>query len=635
MARTLAETRPRWQTARLASTSPPPAPMPSAKRVLLRLPLLVLAVAALALWLGGALDQADDGLGDAMMMRHAPSRTPPDDIVLVAIDQKSLEELVEVAGAWPWPRAVHGELIDGLAVWRPKAVAFDVMFNEVDTFRPDSDQALRDIAKAQSNLFFATQRMPDGNATPMGSLPPSLGAERIAYGGDDAPPTLLLPLVLDPVNWQGGLINFEADRDGRGRHARLRTDVGGWRLPGMAASVARFTGARLPDRDRVRLHWFGAPPRTIAYSDLINDLGQAKPVIAPTLEGAIVLVGATATGLNDMRPTPLGVQTLGVHVITTAIANLRADDWLREWPTRWPLALLLAGALAIAFGRRLSPLWSGIALGAVSAALLALSWAALSANVYAPVGAALLVGWLGFGLFTLQAQWLDRREREATIGIFGRFLDPRVVAGLVETGELSRDQKPQAREITILFSDIRGFTTLSETRTPEQVVHLLNRYFSRQVDVIFRHGGTLDKFIGDAVMAFWNAPTDTPGHAEKAVAAALEMTRALDDFKRELAAGNEGLGDFDIGIGLHTGPAVVGFLGSDTRMEYTAIGDTVNLASRIEGATKGVARVLVSDATRAACIATEFRFEHRGQFHVKGREKPVDLYEPLPDPASI
>jgi adenylate cyclase len=345
-------------------------------------------------------------------------------------------------------------------------------------------------------------------------------------------------------------------------------------------------------------------------------------------------VGATASGLNDMRPTPMGAQTQGVLVLTTAIANLRSGDWLREPPVRWPLALALLAAMTLAFRRRRSPLRVGLALAAASVAVLALAWGALAINQYAPVGAALLLGWLGFVLFTLQAQWLDRREREATIGIFGRFLDPRVVAGLVETGELARDQKPQAREITILFSDIRGFTTLSETRTPEQVVDLLNRYFSRQVDVIFRHGGTLDKFIGDAIMAFWNAPTASPGHARKAVAAALEMTLALDEFKRELAAGNEGLGDFDVGIGLHTGPAVVGFLGSDTRMEYTAIGDTVNLASRIEGATKGVARVLVSDATRDAYGSEgRIRFEHRGQFRVKGREKPVDLYEPVKDTA--
>jgi adenylate cyclase len=205
-----------------------------------------------------------------------------------------------------------------------------------------------------------------------------------------------------------------------------------------------------------------------------------------------------------------------------------------------------------------------------------------------------------------------------------------VVSGLVETGELSREQKPQAREITILFSDIRGFTTLSETRSPEAVVALLNRYFSRQVDVVFRHGGTLDKFIGDAIMAFWNAPGDVPDHADRAVATALEMCRQLDEFRAELLEAEPELGDFDVGIGLHTGPAVVGFLGSDTRMEYTAIGDTVNLGSRIEGTTKGVARVLVSESTRAACDPGRFRFEHRGQFHVKGREKPVDLYEPFP-----
>jgi adenylate cyclase len=609
--------------------------MSSAKRAPLRLPLLALAAIAALLWLSGGLDRADHALHDRLVLQHSHTRSPPDDIVLVAIDQKSLEVLNEEAGAWPWPRAIHGELLDGLSRFNPGAVAFDITFNETDKFRPDSDLVLKEVAKTLPNLFFASTRLADGNATPLDQLPASLGLERTATTTDMAPPTLLLPHVLYEENWQGGLINFETDGDGIGRHHRLWTDLGGWRMPSMAASVARFSGSTLPERDRIRLNWFREAPHTIAFSDLLHDLNQETPVIAPTLAGKLVVVGVTAPGLNDMRPTPLGAQTVGVLVITTALANLRAGDWLRDLPSRWPLALLMSGLLALAFRRRRSPVSTGLALALVSVGVVAAAYLALRLEYYVPVGAALMLAWTTFGLFTIQAQWLDRREREATVGIFGRFLDPRVVQTLVDAGELSRDSKPEAREITILFSDIRGFTSLSETRTPEQVVDLLNRYFTRQVEVIFRNGGTLDKFIGDAVMAFWNAPTDTPGHAEKAVAAAIEMTQALDDFKRELLAGNEGLGDFDVGIGLHTGPAVVGFLGSDTRMEYTAIGDTVNLGSRIESATKGVARVLVSGATRSACgPGTRFHFVHRGQFHVKGREQPVDLYEPLPHPKS-
>lgn len=604
--------------------------MPLSKHVPIRLPLLALAVLALALQLSGLLERTDNRLGDWLLQAHAASRQPPDDIVVLAIDQRSLDELNDIAGSWPWPRSVHGELLAALEPHAPAAVAFDIMFNEADSFRPDSDQVFKEIVAAQDNLFFASLNLVDGNAGPLALLPGSFGAVRGEGADPDARATLLLPHVLDEGSMRGGLINFEADADGTGRHYRLYRAVDGWRLPYLAATLARFTGATLPGRERVRLHWFGQAPPTIAYSELFKDLEQREPVLAPTLAGKIVLVAATAPGMHENRPTPLGQHTLGVHVIATALANLRAGDWLRDWPARWPLAALLLAGLVLAFHRRANTVRSALGLGAASVAVLGGAWLGLQANVYAPVGAALLLAWLGYGLLTIEAQWLERRQREATVGIFGRFLDPRVVEGLVESGELDRDRKPEAREISILFSDIRGFTTLSETRTPEQVVDLLNRYFSRQVDVIFRHGGTLDKFIGDAIMAFWNAPTETPGHAAKAVAAALDMTLALDDFKRELQANGEGLGEFDIGIGLHSGPAVVGFLGSDSRMEYTAIGDTVNLASRIEGTTKGVARVLVSGATMALCSADpRFEFMYRGEFKVKGREMPVELYEPV------
>ncbi|KFN51503.1 adenylate/guanylate cyclase domain-containing protein [Arenimonas composti] len=600
------------------------------KRMPLRLPLSVLAALAALLWFTGLLDRVDDALGDRMLRAHAGSRTPPADIVLLAIDQKSMENLAEIAGKWPWPRAVHAELIEGLAPFAPKAVVFDLFFNDHDLYHEEGDAYLREVAAAQDNLFFASARE-DGNASLLRNLPPEFGAERDPGSDDDATATLIVPQVLETRNWRGGLVNFETDADGVGRHFLLWHAIDGWRLPTLQTSVARFLGVDLPEAPRPRMHWYGAAPRTLSYSDLFDDLASGDPQLAPTLRDAVVIVAPTAPGLGDFRPTPLDSQTLGAAIVATGIANLRDGDWLRDLPARWPLAALLVAGLVAGFvRRRRTPVVIGLWLAAASGAALAGAYVSLGHDRYAPVAAALLLAWLAYGLFTIQAQWLERREREETIGIFGRFLDPRVVTGLVETGELSREQKPQAREITILFSDIRGFTTLSETRTPEAVVALLNDYFTRQVDVVFRHGGTLDKFIGDAIMAFWNAPGDLPDHADRAVATALEMCRQLDEFRAELLKVEPELGDFDVGIGLHTGPAVVGFLGSDTRMEYTAIGDTVNLGSRIEGTTKGVARVLVSEATRAACDPKRFRFEHRGQFHVKGREKPVDLYEPFP-----
>ena len=165
----------------------------------------------------------------------------------------------------------------------------------------------------------------------------------------------------------------------------------------------------------------------------------------------------------------------------------------------------------------------------------------------------------------------------------------------------------------------------AERKSAQEIVDLLNRYFNVQVEVIFRHQGTLDKYIGDAIMAFWGAPTDQPDHACRALACAREMEQALLRFKQEV--GDDGV-NFDIGIGLHCGEAVVGFIGSpEHRQDYTVIGDTVNTASRIEGATRGRGRVLVSAAVRDACMAT-YTFADHGLVKLKGKEEPLRLYQP-------
>ncbi|HEV2322149.1 MAG TPA: adenylate/guanylate cyclase domain-containing protein, partial [Gammaproteobacteria bacterium] len=311
-------------------------------------------------------------------------------------------------------------------------------------------------------------------------------------------------------------------------------------------------------------------------------------------------------------------------------SNIKEGDWLRRSPA-WVgalLALALVFGLAAFFGWGQGPFRTGLVLVVVTALVVFCAYLLLQARWLVPVTQPLMFAWLFFVSMALAEYLRERRERLHAIGMFGRFLDPRVVADLVKNQRNLLDEGAKSREVTVLFSDIRGFTTLSESRTPEQVVSILNRYFTRQVEVVFRHGGTVDKFIGDAIMAFWGAPLADEDQAKHAVAAALEMSRVLLDFRKDLGDLAE---TFDIGIGIHTGQAVVGFMGSENKLDYTAIGDTVNLASRIEGQTKGVARVLVSAATKDRCGGA-FDFEPRGTYKVKGRAQPVDLFEPREKP---
>ena len=267
-----------------------------------------------------------------------------------------------------------------------------------------------------------------------------------------------------------------------------------------------------------------------------------------------------------------------------------------------PLALVLIALTGLGFTRGVSANRLGYALAGVSLIAIGAAWLLLTRGTFVPVLGALAWGWTAYLALSALAYLDERRVRLRTSGMFKRFLDPRVVSDLIERGDLDYRREARSTEVTVLFSDIRGFTALSELASAEEVVAMLNGYFSRQTEVVFAHGGTLDKFIGDAIMAFWGAPVAQPDSARLAVEAALAMSAALEELRGEIGA----LGaDLEIGIGLHTGRAVVGFIGSADRLDYTVIGDTVNLASRVEGLTKGVARVLVTEATRER-VSTAF-----------------------------
>jgi adenylate cyclase len=597
------------------------------------LALLALAVAAaflLELLVLCWITPLENRLLDSMARLQAAGLAPDPEIVLVDIDERSLAALEQDAGRWPWSRAVYVDLIEGLAAQKPRAIVFDMMFVEKDGFRPQDDAAFAETAVKHANTYFALLRLPESSDAKGVRIADHAVQFRLARTPDADPHAriaLVPPLALPSETYgRAGLITFKADADGIGRRYLLRETVAGWQIPSLPARVASDLGYRVPDQDTLVLAWRGPAngfPR-VSFVDLYEDFQRAaRKRPANEFEGKIVIIGTAATGLQDLRVTPMHSLHPGAEILGTAIENLKNGRAMRYAPAWWPLlaGLALLTLVYAAFLRRLDVRVTGAALAVASALLVAGQFVLVGRLTLLPLLTPLGAAWSFFGAAGLAEYLRERRARREAVAQFSRFVNPHVVQQLVEHGGIKGAGR---REVTLLFSDIRGFTTLSESRTPEEVVDLLNRYFTLQVDVVVRHGGSLDKYIGDCIMAIWGAPLDDTQHARNAVACALDMADALQAFKKELGA--EHL-EFDVGIGLHSGPAVLGFIGSRKR-EYTAIGDTVNLGSRIEGLTKGVARILISEDTMRRCQGA-FDFVDHGQHVVKGRERPVRLFEPV------
>ncbi len=572
----------------------------------------------------------DQRAGDVLLELQAQRRAPSARVVIVDIDQRSLEMMNDLAGSWPWPRSVHGELIDALARQKPRAIAFDILFNEPDIYRPEHDAALTEAVSRNPNVWLAMTLNSNGDGAWVSAMPPSVKAKALTIPPRDARVPLMLPLVVAsrPEAMRGGIVNFTQDSDGVGRHHTLYRDRSGWRFPSLAARIAEELGRTVPAQQQFLLNWRRSW-KHVSFADVYLDSLRQKPLRpADEFTGKIIVVGTAAPGLSDLRLTPLASTYPGVEILATALDNLDRGDWLREVPrsSTLPLALAIIGFLGLGFARNVSANRLGAALLGISIVAVGLAGWALAKGTFTPIFAPLAFGWAFYLTGSALAYFEERTQRLRTSGMFKRFLDPRVVTELVESGEIDHRNPAQSREVSVLFSDIRGFTAMSEAASAEDVVAMLNGYFSKQVAVIFEHGGTLDKFIGDAIMAFWGAPIASPDHARMALDAAMQMSATLEEFREQLGPLGRKL---EIGIGVHTGRAVVGFIGSDARLDYTVIGDTVNLASRIEGMTKGIARILVSEATHDA-VGEAYEWRDCGSHLVKGRETPVRLFEPLP-----
>jgi adenylate cyclase len=350
------------------------------------------------------------------------------------------------------------------------------------------------------------------------------------------------------------------------------------------------------------------------------------PEIDPALfKDKIVVVGATASGTYEVQATPFAQGIAGGEVHANIIDALLAGRTINPAATRTTIALTLLGAGLVGGAGAYIAVWP---LAAVAVVLLAtLVWVGIqtfASGTWLPM----MMPGLAIGLaFVGQLAWqyfVEGREKRQVKRLFSRYVPRDVYQQLMADPDRAA-LGGKRRRMTVLFSDVRGFTAMSEKATPEEVVAQLNEYFSRMVDVLFEHRGTLDKFVGDMVMGLFGAPLDDPDHAEHAVQAALAMTRALDELNREWSA--TGRPVLDIGVGIATGEMVAGNIGSSAIMSYTVIGDTVNLGARLESLNKDYGtRVIISEATRDA-LKGRYDIRPLGEVTVKGKSRPVAIYE--------
>ena len=594
--------------------------------------IFVLVVTAEILWLH-KLQGLDHLLSDFLVKTHAEKLQADPDIVIITIDDVSLAEMEGKVGKWVWPRSVHAEILEAVYQQQPKAIVFDLTFNEKDKDRPESDQLFNDAIRDKQHVYFPiTLRSlsTDAYVGRLSDLQQPLGLLKTTQADPEARGGFLPPLAIDMSSWRVGTINFNHDR-GVGRSYDLYTNLSGWLLPSLPAKVMQSLGYAVPQEAEMLLSWRGAkyPYKRVSYSELYADIDRAKSLRPPNeFKNKIIIIGADASSLHDIRPTPIDNEYSGLDILATAMDNLKNQRAMHV-PSQWPFLALTLFAIAsiyFCFVKRINALLPALVLAIITPLSIGLAYLALAQLLIIHIITPLLLVWGYYFSLALREYWIVHRSYQATIKEFGRYVNPHVVKDwIAKEGSEHVGEKAESRNITVLFSDIRGFTSLSENRSPEEVVALLNRYFTLQVEVIFRFNGTVDKFIGDCIMAFWGAPLDNPQHARDAVMAAIEMSKVLEKFKAEID--DESL-DFDVGIGLHSGPAVVGSIGSAERKEFTAIGDTVNLASRIEGLTKGVARILVSRETMLLC-GSSLDFHAVGSYKVKGREQDVELFSPL------
>ncbi|MGJ8693648.1 MAG: CHASE2 domain-containing protein [Thalassotalea sp.] len=600
-------------------------------------------------------------------------------ILIIDIDEKSLA----AEGRWPWSRIKIAKMVNKLADYGVAVVAFDVLFAEpernpvvavADYYQENKLPLPKEFSNISQtldadNIFADSLTATDvvlallfqgADKSIRGNLPSSvINSEnivnlnktiRISYPKYES--------NIDILQAQApgsGFINAIPDQDGYIRRAALVAEHQGKFYPSLALEAARlltFTeeiGLEIVDigngvQQIAGIRWGKALiPTDAAGRVLVPYRGKRKsfPYVSATdvlndnvpdelLEGAVVFIGTSAVGLADLRATPVELTYPGVEVHANVLEGILHPEILPRQPDWWEAALaliILMLALICTFG---FPAIGPLALTATVATLMTATtwfnfwlWQQHHISLMLPTSLLLifLIGIVNLGL----GFFIENNQKKMIKGIFDQYVPPaHIDKMLADPNSVNLDG--ERKEMTVLFSDIRSFTNISETLTASELKSLLNNYFNPITKSIFEHKGTIDKYVGDMVMAFWGAPLNDPKHADNALKAALAMLQITAQLRTEFKA--QGLPEIYVGIGLNTGDMSVGDMGSEYRRAYTVLGDAVNLGARLESLTKfyGV-ECLVSEMTKGQCPDHLFRFIDCVQ--VKGKSKPVKIYQPV------
>jgi len=537
------------------------------------------------------------------------------DIVIVSIDNESIERI----GQWPWPREVFARALTKMDAHPPRAVGLDVSFSEPSRAGEGDDaalvQALGQLAYPVVLPVEATQLLLENRKTPRAV-------------------SFLKPLSIFQSQEKVtlGSVNVISDRDGVVRKFPFKVSDRKEEETYQAFAYEVAVASKLPipgeeNLGNVERIVYAAPAgfiRKIPFWRILEDESEVD------LEDKIVFLGATAADLHDSKPVPFGrgKEMSGVEIHAN-IANMLLSNY-RLVPLGailsfiWIIIAALLPALFFIFSKReLLPVIASIILGIFYViVIIVLFQNGVAANLVHINAAWILSLSILFGY----RFFVSDREKRDIRNLFSKYVSRDVLE------EILRNPKAvslggEEREITVLFSDIRGFTTLSEKTTPQELVRILNTYFSAMTGEILKNNGVLDKYIGDAIMAFWGAPIANPNQADDALRASLGMVKRLAELNKEFR--EKGDPEINIGIGLYTGRAVVGNIGSELRFDYTVIGDTVNASARLEGLTKEFQVPIILGESTKNKLTESYELKSLGSVSVKGRKEQISIFTVL------